>query len=136
MALDTLGLRRRYFEVLDFHVLSGAARDERSAQAYIKIRVDGTEEINAAEGDGPVNALDLALRKALRVFYPATEQMRLSDFKVRVINAGGTASVVRVLIESTDGRQAWSTTGVSSNIIHACLMALMDSVEYFLAFVA
>ena len=69
------------FEVRDFHVLSGNQRDERSAQAYIKVSVDGREEINAAEGDGPVNALDLALRKALLVFYPQVERMRLRDFK-------------------------------------------------------
>ena len=136
MALDTLGLSKKYFEVRDFHVLSGNQRDERSAQAYIKVSVDGREEINAAEGDGPVNALDLALRKALLVFYPQVERMHLRDFKVRVINSGGTASVVRVLIESTDGGHVWTTTGVSSNIIQACLVALQDSLTYFLTFVA
>lgn len=136
MALDTLGMSKRYFEVRDFHVLSGNQRDERSAQAYIKVNVDGREEINAAEGDGPVNALDLALRKALLVFYPQVERMRLRDFKVRVIDSGGTASVVRVLIESTDGSHVWTTTGVSSNIIQACLAALQDSLTYFLTFVA
>ena len=136
MALDTLGMSKRYFEVRDFHVLSGNQRDERSAQAYIKVSVDGREEINAAEGDGPVNALDLALRKALLVFYPQVERMRLRDFKVRVIDSGGTASVVRVLIESTDGSHVWTTTGVSSNIIQACLAALQDSLTYFLTFVA
>ena len=135
MALDTLGLRKTFFEVKDFHVLSGNPHDDRSAQAYIKICVDGKEEINAAEGDGPVNALDLALRKALLVFYPRVQSMRLRDFKVRVIDSGGTASVVRVLIESTDGRHVWTTMGVSSNIIQACFAALQDSVEYFLAFV-
>ena len=83
-----------------------------------------------------MNALDLALRKALLVFYPELERMRLRDFKVRVINSGGTASVVRVLIESTDGASVWTTTGVSSNIIQACFAALQDSVEYFLTFVA
>ena len=136
MALDTLGMSKRYFEVRDFHVLSGNQRDERSAQAYIKVSVDGREEINAAEGDGPVNALDLALRKALLVFYPQVERMHLRDFKVRVIDSGGTASVVRVLIESTDGSHVWTTTGVSSNIIQACLAALQDSLTYFLTFVA
>ena len=93
-------------------------------------------EVTAAEGDGPVNALDLALRKALLVFYPQVERMRLRDFKVRVIDSGGTASVVRVLIESTDGSHVWTTTGVSSNIIQACLAALEDSLTYFLTFVA
>ncbi len=134
MALETLGLRKRFFEVLDFHVLSGNTQSTESAQAYIKIAVDGREEINAAEGDGPVNALDSALRKALTVFYPALATMRLRDFKVRVVGSGGTASVVRVLIESTDGKNAWTTVGVSSNIIRACFKALCDSLEYFLAF--
>ncbi len=135
MALDTLGMRRRFFEVKDFHVLSGNPRDERSAQAYIKISVDGKEEINAAEGDGPVNALDLALRKALSVFYPALSKVRLRDFKVRVVEGAGTASAVRVLIESTDGQSVWTTVGASSNIIQACFAALQDSVEYYLTFV-
>ncbi|MCL1854457.1 MAG: citramalate synthase [Clostridia bacterium] len=136
MAMDTLGMRKRFFEVVDFHVLSGnpAASDRLNAQAYIKIAVDGREEINAAEGDGPVNALDTALRKALVVFYPQLQLMRLQDFKVRVLDSGGTASVVRVLIESTDGPNVWSTVGVSSNIIQACFAALCDSVEYFLTF--
>lgn len=136
LALETLGMRKQHFEVSDFHVLSANPRDEHSAQAYIKLCVDGREEINAAEGDGPVNALDLALRKALLVFYPEVEHMHLRDFKVRVVNSGGTASVVRVLIESTNGSHVWTTTGVSSNIIQACFIALQDSVEYFLTFVA
>ena len=136
LAMDTLGMRKRFFEVVDFHVLSGnpAASASLSAQAYIKIAVDGREEINAAEGDGPVNALDRALRKALAVFYPQLQRMRLQDFKVRVLDSGGTASVVRVLIESTDGPNVWTTVGVSSNIIQACFAALCDSVEYFLTF--
>ena len=96
--------------------------------------MDGQEEINAAEGDGPVNALDKALRKALLVFYPSLKSVRLRDFKVRVLDNGGTASVVRVLIESTDGKNVWTTVGVSSNIIRACFKALCDSVEYFLTF--
>lgn len=135
MAMDTLGMRKRFFEVLDFHVLSGMDADERSAQAYIKIAVDGNQEINAAEGEGPVEALDHALRKALVVFYPSLVGMRLRDFKVRVLDSGGTASTVRVLIESTDGKNDWTTVGVSTNIIQACFKALCDSVEYFLAFI-
>lgn len=136
MALDTLGMRKRYFEVVDFHVLSSMdAPQESSAQAYIKIAVDGREEINAAEGEGPVNALDMALRKALTVFYPSLSHMHLRDFKVRVVDSGGTASVVRVLIESTDGNQVWTTIGVSPNIIRACFKALVDSVEYYLCFI-
>ncbi len=134
MALDTLEMRKRFFDVVDFHVLSGNPQGSHSAQAYIKIAVGGQEEINAAEGDGPVNALDTALRKALTVFYPSLQKMHLRDFKVRVLDSGGTASVVRVLIESTDGKNVWSTVGVSSNIIQACFIALCDSVEYYLTF--
>ncbi|MBQ8537635.1 MAG: citramalate synthase [Clostridia bacterium] len=136
LALDTLGRRRRFFEVVDFHVLSALSQNlvhrDKSAQAYIKIQVDGREEINAAEGDGPINALDKALRKTLAVFYPCLNKMRLSDFKVRVLDSGGTASTVRVSIESTDGAHVWSTVGVSSNMIQACMKALSDSVDYLL----
>ncbi len=137
MALETLGMRKPFFEVVDFHVLCGSVKDTKevqSAQAYIKIAVEGKEEVNASEGDGPINALDKALRKALTVFYPSLQNMHLRDFKVRVLDSGGTASVVRVLIESTDGKLVWTTMGVSSNIIQACFMALCDSVEYYLTF--
>ena len=138
MALDILGRRKRFYQVKDYHVLSGrpqnAADPRFSAQAYIKISVSGREEINAAEGDGPVNALDIALRKALAVFYPRIQSMRLKDFKVRVLDSGGTASTVRVSIESTDGRHVWSTVGVSTNIIQACMRALTDSVDYFFTY--
>ncbi len=138
MALDTLGRRPRFFEVRDFHVLCNrpqpGADAHTSAQAYIKLSVDGREGINAAEGDGPVNALDLALRKTLADFYPCIHRMRLRDFKVRVLDSGGTASTVRVSIESTDGEHIWSTVGVSSNIIQACFKALVDSVDYMLTY--
>lgn len=138
MALDTLGRRPRFFEVRDFHVLCNRPQNaqnlEKSAQAYIKVQVDGREGINAAEGDGPVNALDLALRKTLADFYPCIHEMRLKDFKVRVLDSGGTASTVRVTIESTDGDHIWSTVGVSSNIIQACFKALVDSVDYMLTY--
>lgn len=138
MALDTLGRRPKFFEVLDFHVLCQQPRalpsPDRSAQAYVKVSVGGREGINAAEGDGPVNALDLALRKTLSDFYPCLNRMRLTDFKVRVLNTGGTASTVRVSIETTDGEHQWSTVGVSSNIIEACFQAVCDSVDYMLTF--
>jgi len=138
MALNTLGLRKQFFEVLDFHVLAHRPQVKedlsKSAQAYIKINVDGKEEINAAEGDGPVNALDEALRKALSRFFPKLNSMRLKDFKVRVLDSGGTASSVRVFIESTDGMHDWGTVGVSTNIIQACFKALVDSIDYMLTF--
>lgn len=138
MALDTLGRRRKFFEVVDFHVLCqspfNATQVEKSAQAYVKVSVGGREGINAAEGDGPVNALDIALRKTLADFYPAINHMRLKDFKVRVLDMGGTASTVRVSIESTDGQHVWSTVGVSSNIIQACFKALVDSIDFMLTY--
>jgi 2-isopropylmalate synthase len=105
-----------------------------SAHATIKVSVDGREEITAAEGDGPVSALDNALRKALYNFYPELEDMRLIDYKVRVIDGrAGTAAKVRVLIESRDQDNIWSTIGVSEDIIEASWQALADSVQYKLA---
>ncbi len=132
LALDTLGRRPSFFRVLDYHVLSQEGHSGKDARAYLKIEVNGREEINAAEGDGPVNALDLALRKTLALFYPSIATMRLKDFKVRVLNSQGTASRVRVSIESTDGIHLWKTVGVHSNIILASLKALIDSVDYML----
>ena len=93
--------------------------------------VDGKEVHTVAEGDGPVNALDGSLRKALESFYPQIKEISLTDFKVRVINAGAsTAAKVRVLIESRDKKHVWGTTGVSENIIEATWQALADAVEY------
>ncbi|HUV25698.1 MAG TPA: alpha-isopropylmalate synthase regulatory domain-containing protein, partial [Methanomassiliicoccales archaeon] len=94
---------------------------------------NGDIEHTAADGNGPVNALDRALRKALERFYPVLKEVRLMDYKVRVIDAkDATAAKVRVLIRSTDGRDSWTTVGVSTNIIEASLMALIDSIEYIL----
>ena len=105
-----------------------------SCHATIKISVGNEEEITAAEGDGPVNALDNALRKALTKFYPQIMEMGLVDFKVRVIDGtDGTAARVRVQIESRDSRDIWSTIGVSENIIEASWQAVVDSVEYKLS---
>ncbi|MEJ2656792.1 MAG: citramalate synthase [Desulfobacterales bacterium] len=105
-----------------------------SAHATIKISVRGQDEITAAEGDGPVSALDNALRKALDKFYPNLDAMRLIDFKVRVIDGRqGTAARVRVFIESRDQDHIWSTIGVSEDIIEASWQALADSFQYKLA---
>jgi len=105
--------------------------NESLSQATIKIRVGNDYEITAAEGDGPVSALDNALRKALMKFYPRIEEMGLVDFKVRVIDGSdGTSARVRVQIESRDSRDIWSTIGVSENIIEASWQALVDSVQY------
>jgi 2-isopropylmalate synthase len=105
-----------------------------TSQATIKISVGDDEEITAAEGQGPVNALDHALRKALTKFFPHIQEMGLVDFKVRVIEGSdGTAAKVRVQIESRDVREIWSTIGVSENIIEASWQALADSVQYKLS---
>ena len=136
LVLDTLGRRPRFFDVHDFRVMSERPWHQLSAQATIKISVDGREELTAAEGDGPVNALDCALRKALAVFYPQLSRMRLTDFKVRVLDGQGTGSVTRVQMTSTDGTQVWGTVGVSANIIEASWNALVDAIDYWLAFCA
>ena len=102
-----------------------------SSQVTIKVSVGDEHEITAAEGEGPVNALDNALRKALKNFFPQIKEMRLVDFKVRVIEArDGTAAKVRVRIESRDTQEIWTTIGVSENIIEASWQALVDSVQY------
>jgi 2-isopropylmalate synthase len=100
-------------------------------EATIKLTVEGRTEHVVAEGDGPVNALDMALRKALATAYPRLAEMHLADYKVRVINsAEGTAARVRVVIESRDATEVWTTVGVSENVIEASWLALVDSVEY------
>lgn len=103
--------------------------------ATLKVRVNGREsEIMAAEGEGPVDALDKCLRKSLTQFFPEVSKMRLRDFKVRIIDGAiGTAAHTRVLIDSTDGQREWSTVGLSENIIEAAWQALQDSVEFFLS---
>jgi 2-isopropylmalate synthase len=101
------------------------------SEATIKIEVEGKKEHTAALGDGPINALDNALRKALIEFYPSLNKMHLSDFKVRVLDEkAGTAAKVRVLIQSQDEKDSWWTIGVSENIIEASWLALVDSIEY------
>ncbi|MCR4822685.1 MAG: citramalate synthase [Treponema sp.] len=105
--------------------------DDQSAFAQFKIDVDGKVVVTAGDGDGPVNALDVAMRKALEQFYPNVAQIHLTDYKVRVLDGkGATASRVRVLIESSDGDEHWATMGVSSDIIEASYLALVDSFEF------
>lgn len=107
-----------------------------TSEAIIKLTVRGEQVHTVAEGNGPVNALDNALRKALQTFFPGIETMHLTDYKVRVLDeTDGTAAKVRVLIESTNGVSIWRTVGVSENIIEASWEALVDSVRYFLLFV-
>ncbi len=130
-------LKRELKKVTPFFTLEGfriimEKRDRRIvSEATIKVHVNGEMEQTAAEGDGPVNALDNAIRKALRRFYPTLSQMHLTDFKVRVLDEkAGTAAKVRVLIQSQDVHDSWCTVGVSENIIEASWQALVDSIEY------
>ncbi|MGG6313462.1 citramalate synthase [Paenibacillus macerans] len=103
------------------------------SEAFVKLNIDGTSIYTAAEGNGPVNALDNALRKALITYYPGLKEMHLSDYKVRVLDdKDATASKVRVLIESQDFSNSWNTVGVSSNVIEASWEALVDSIRYAL----
>ncbi|MBQ6691908.1 MAG: citramalate synthase, partial [Clostridia bacterium] len=121
-----------FFTLKDFKVIvEEPSNDEFSANAMIAVCVDSEEEITAARGNGPVHALDCAARKALERFYPSLKEMYLSDFKVRVLESEETtASIVRVLIESRDKTDKWTTVGVSQDILQACWIALMDSLEY------
>jgi 2-isopropylmalate synthase len=128
-----LGAQKRYFELIGFRILSEKLREDRApvSEATIMIKVGEKGEHTAATGNGPVNALDNALRKALGKFYPQLTDMELVDYKVRVLSAGkGTASKVRVLIESGDHQDKWGTVGVSENIIEASWQALVDSINY------
>jgi len=122
---------RTFFDLAGFRVIVEKRDGEPVSEATIKLIVDGKEEHTAAEGDGPVDALDHALRKALEKFYPDLSEMHLSDFKVRVLDAqAGTAAKVRVLIESSDATSTWRTVGVSENILEASWLALVDAIEY------
>ena len=125
-------LYQKVFNLEGFRIIVEKRGDTPTySEATIKVSVDGVKEITAAEGDGPVNALDSAIRKALSRFYPEIKQISLSDYKVRVLEDNrGTAAKVRVLIESTDGHRHWGTVGVSENIIEASWLALVDGIEY------
>ena len=127
-----LGKYTPFFELVEFKVMvNEPSVDNMNSSAMIKIRVGSETEITAAEGDGPVNALDKAVRKALERFYPAIGEIRLTDYKVRVLDSKeASAAKVRVLIESTDQRENWTTIGVSTDIIDASWHALVDSIEY------
>jgi len=138
LVMRKLGRRgvREFFRLLQYHVIEPRREydDAPASEATVMVEVEGVPEHTAAAGNGPVNALDNALRKALAPFYPRLKEMRLLDFKVRVLSAedgnGGTASIVRVLIESGDTEQHWVTVGVSHDIIEASWQALTDSITY------
>lgn len=124
-----------YFQLEGFRVIIEKRHQGRKtiSEATVKVSVNGVSELTAAEGEGPVNALDLALRKSLERFYPQLRGISLVDFKVRILDSNdGTAAKTRVLIDSTDGHATWGTVGVNENIIQASWEALVDSVEYAL----
>ena len=128
-----LGLQRKFFKLEGFRVMNHKYRMDKTpfTEATIRLSVGGKEVHTASMGDGPVNALDRALRKALTRFYPSLEEMELIDYKVRVLSGEyGTGAKVRVLVESKDSKCHWGTVGVSVNIIEASWQALVDSINY------
>lgn len=127
-----LGERRKFFELRSFRVVVDKRQgDKIFSEATIKIKVGDHIEQTVGEGDGPVNALDNALRKALEPLFPTLREMRLTDYKVRVLDErDGTAAAVRVLIASRDNTHSWGTVGVHENVIQASWKALVDSIEY------
>jgi len=128
-----MGTIPHFFSVIGFRVIDTKRHEDEkpSSEATVQIKVGGRIEHTAAEGNGPVNALDNALRKALEQFYPQLKEMKLLDYKVRVLPAGkGTASITRVLIESGDKHGRWGTVGVSDNIIDASYQALVDAIQF------
>ena len=131
------GTFQPHFERIKYHVdvenVDGEEEDERKllTEATVKLRVGDSERHEVAEGDGPVNALDAAVRKALSNAFPNLTAMRLVDYKVRVVNSeAGTAARIRVIIESADDHDVWGTIGVSENIIEASWLALVDAIEF------
>jgi len=128
----TLGVWKPLFELKEFHCTFRKSQAANVCEATVKLLVNGTPEYMVAEGDGPVNALDAALRKALRSFYAWIDDIALTDYKVRIVDGkAGTAARTRVLIESTNGHRSWGTVGVSDNIIEASWQALVDSFEFY-----
>ena len=131
LARRSMGYRDR-FRPLSFHVSSrkDSEGEPEVAEAVVKVEVDGRVHHTVGEGDGPVNAMDRALRKALEAVFPGLRAVHLEDYKVRVMSSSdGTAARVRVLIESSDGHEVWGTVGVSENIIEASWIALTDSLH-------
>lgn len=130
-----LGQPTDRFELIEYHTTHRhhPQASVETTEATVKLRLKGAVEYTVDEGDGPVNALDRALRKALLPHYPEIAQVRLEDYKVRIIDSGtGTAAKTRVLVVSSDGERSWGTVGVSTNIIDASWEALVDSLQYYL----
>ncbi len=130
---EALGKKKKNFNLIGFRIIDEKRKEGEPpvSEATIQVQVDGEVEHAAALGNGPVNALDQALRRALTKFYPTLKQVELLDYKVRVLSSGeGTGAVVRVLIESGDGKDRWGTVGVSHDLIEASWQALVDSIDY------
>lgn len=129
-----LGEYTSSFDLISYKIINEQpAIEGKVASAILKIRVNGVTKISAADGEGPVHAMDLALRNALSDFYPSINKITLSDYKVRVLDGeNATASKVRVLITTTSGQDSWITVGVSEDIIEASWLALTDSIDYAL----
>jgi 2-isopropylmalate synthase len=128
----TTGWEQELLRIASFRVsVESDAQGGISSEATVKLHAKGERIISTAEGNGPVNALDAALRKALLEFYPELDRIHLSDYKVRILNEkGGTGATTRVLLESTDGEKEWGTIGVSGNVIEASWEALLDGYVY------
>jgi 2-isopropylmalate synthase len=132
---EALGQRKEMFQVRGFQVHCDMLQEEnlsyRNALATIKVTVNGEDLLEVAEGNGPVSALDAALRKALVRFYPTIANFHLADYKVRILDGNaGTSAKTRVLIESSNGAERWATVGVSSNILEASYQAVVEAIEY------
>ncbi len=128
-----LGLYDKKFHIKNTRTIVEKRQEDEKAisEATVEVQVDGVTEYTVATGHGPVNAIDEALRKALEKFFPSLEKLELEDYRVRVVsNHKGTESAVRVLVESSDGENDWSTVGVSENIVEASWKALVDSIDY------
>lgn len=129
---EALGKRRRLFEIKGFQVHCDKGREETvNSLATVKVTVNGQNILECAEGNGPVSALDAALRKALRNFYPEITDFNLTDYKVRILDGcAGTSAKTRVLVEFSNGQDRWTTVGVSGNILDASYQAVVDGLEY------
>ena len=129
-----MGTRPTYFDIESWRVIaesSPGVRDAATAEATVKLRAGGQRLAVIGEGNGPVNALDHALRQAIEQLYPDVARFHLIDFRVRILDQGhGTDAITRVLIETTDGKDSWVTVGVGANIIEASWEALLDALTY------
>ena len=126
------GSRPSYFETESWRVITETRPgDEATSEATVKLRAGGARIVTTGEGNGPVNALDHALRQAIEQLYPEIVKFELIDYKVRILDQGhGTDAITRVLIETSDGESSWVTVGVGHNVIEASWMALLDSLTF------